>query len=60
VPIGVVERVEATPGELTRVAYARPYADLTALDVVGVVVQAPPRGPRDAVSPREPRAREGL
>jgi rod shape-determining protein MreC len=60
VPIGIVERVEATPGELTRVAYARPYADLTALDVVGVVVQAPTRGPRDAVSPREPRAREGL
>ncbi|MFC7649161.1 rod shape-determining protein MreC [Streptosporangium lutulentum] len=42
VPIGVVERVEATPGELTRVAYARTYADLTALDVVGVVVQARP------------------
>ncbi|GAA2907492.1 rod shape-determining protein MreC [Streptosporangium fragile] len=55
VPIGVVERVEATPGELTRIAYARPYADLTALDVVGVVVRAPRRDPRDAVSPSEPR-----
>lgn len=51
VPIGVVERVEATPGELTRIAYARPYADLTALDVVGVVVQAPRRDPRDTVLP---------
>ncbi|WP_326824527.1 rod shape-determining protein MreC [Streptosporangium sp. NBC_01639] len=54
VPIGVVERVEATPGELTRMAYARPYADLTALDVVGVVVQAPRRDPRDAVRPDTP------
>ncbi|WP_329084416.1 MULTISPECIES: rod shape-determining protein MreC [unclassified Streptosporangium] len=55
VPIGVVERVEATPGELTRIAYARPSADLTALDVVGVVVQAPRRDPRDAVLPPGPR-----
>ncbi|WP_327590117.1 rod shape-determining protein MreC [Nonomuraea sp. NBC_00507] len=51
VPIGVIERVESTPGELTRIAYARPYADLTALDVVGVVVEAPKRDPRDAVLP---------
>ena len=55
VPIGVIERVESTPGELTRIAYARPYADLTALDVVGVVVEAPKRDPRDAVLP----AKEG-
>ncbi|MEU4832708.1 rod shape-determining protein MreC [Streptosporangium sp. NPDC023615] len=54
VPIGVIERVEATPGELTRIAYARPYADLTALDVVGVVVRAPERAPRDAVLPPSP------
>ncbi|MFB9679878.1 rod shape-determining protein MreC [Streptosporangium vulgare] len=54
VPIGVVERVEATPGELTRIAYARPSADLTALDVVGVVVRAPQRDPRDAVLPPGP------
>lgn len=51
VPIGVIERVEATPGELTRIAYARPFVDLTALDVVGVVVKAPKRDPRDAVLP---------
>ena len=54
VPIGVIERVEATPGELTRIAYARPYADLTALDVVGVVVKAPDRDPRDSVLPPVP------
>ncbi|MGI5288103.1 rod shape-determining protein MreC [Nonomuraea polychroma] len=51
VPIGVIERVESTPGELTRIAYARPYADLTALDVVGVVVDGPKRDPRDTVLP---------
>ncbi|SEM55753.1 rod shape-determining protein MreC [Nonomuraea pusilla] len=53
VPIGVIEQVESTPGELTRIAYARPYADLTALDVVGVVVQGPKRDPRDALLPRK-------
>ncbi|MFD1939397.1 MULTISPECIES: rod shape-determining protein MreC [Nonomuraea] len=52
VPIGVIERVEATPGELTRIAYARPFADLSALDAVGVVIAAPRRDPRDAVLPR--------
>ncbi|MEV5328467.1 rod shape-determining protein MreC [Nonomuraea sp. NPDC052634] len=57
VPIGVIERVESTPGELTRIAYARPYADLTALDVVGVVVEAPKRDPRDAVLPSKETAR---
>ncbi|MEV4564108.1 rod shape-determining protein MreC [Nonomuraea sp. NPDC049419] len=57
VPIGVIERVESTPGELTRIAYARPYADLTALDVVGVVVEAPKRDPRDAVLPAKETAR---
>ncbi|MEU0568697.1 rod shape-determining protein MreC [Nonomuraea sp. NPDC005983] len=57
VPIGVIERVEATPGELTRIAYARPYADLTALDVVGVVVEGPKRDPRDSVLPAKEGAR---
>jgi rod shape-determining protein MreC len=57
VPIGVIERVESTPGELTRIAYARPYADLTTLDVVGVVVEPPRRDPRDAVLPPKEGAR---
>ena len=57
VPVGVIERVEPTPGELTRVAYAKPFADFTALDVVGVVVRAPARDPRDAVLPRREGAR---
>ncbi|HEX4817831.1 MAG TPA: rod shape-determining protein MreC [Nonomuraea sp.] len=57
VPIGVIERVESTPGELTRIAYARPYADMTSLDVVGVVVEPPRRDPRDAVLPPKEGAR---
>ncbi len=57
VPIGVIERVESTPGALTRIAYAKPFADLTALDVVGVVVRGPARDPRDAVLPRKEGAR---
>jgi rod shape-determining protein MreC len=52
VPIGVIERVEPTPGELTKLALARPYADFSTLDVVGVVVQGPRRDPRDSVLPR--------
>lgn len=55
-PVGTIERVEATPGELTRVAYARPFVDFTALDIVGVVVRAPQRDPRDAMLPPPPRA----
>ena len=54
VPIGVIERVEPTPGELTKVALARPYVDFSALDVVGVVVQGPRRDPRDALLPPAP------
>ncbi|GII87271.1 hypothetical protein Ssi03_52610 [Sphaerisporangium siamense] len=53
-PVGVIERVEPTPGELTRVAYARPFVDFAGLDVVGVVVKAPRRDPRDAMLPPAP------
>lgn len=54
VPIGVVERIDNTPGEVTRTAYARPFTDFSALDVVGVVVAAPKRDPRDSVLPPVP------
>ncbi|GAA3807466.1 hypothetical protein GCM10022226_29460 [Sphaerisporangium flaviroseum] len=53
-PVGTIQHVEATPGELTRVAYAKPFVDFTALDVVGVVVRAPQRDPRDAMLPPPP------
>ncbi|WP_405145539.1 rod shape-determining protein MreC [Sphaerisporangium sp. NBC_01403] len=55
-PVGTIQRVEATPGELTRVAYAKPFVDFTALDVVGVVIRAPQRDPRDAMLPPPPPA----
>lgn len=56
VPIGTVERVEKTPGALTRTALIRPYVMFTRLDVVGVVVAPPKRDPRDAVLPPRPSA----
>jgi rod shape-determining protein MreC len=55
VPIGVIERVDNTPGELTRTAFARPFADFSSIDVVGVVTEAPKRDPRDSVLPPVPK-----
>jgi rod shape-determining protein MreC len=54
VPIGTVTRIERTPGSLTRTAQVRPFVRFTSLDVVGVVVGAPKRNPRDAVLPPSP------
>jgi rod shape-determining protein MreC len=54
IPIGVVTRVEQTPGQLTRVAEVRPYVDFTSLDIVGIVTKAPPRLPRGALLPPSP------
>lgn len=56
VPIGTVERIEKTPGSLTRTALIRPHVMFTRLDVVGVVVAPPKRDPRDAVLPSRPSA----
>jgi len=49
IPIGEVSHVFATPGELYRQAKVTPYADLTSLTVVGVVVSAPRKDPRDVL-----------
>jgi rod shape-determining protein MreC len=54
VPIGTVTRIERTPGSLTRTAQVRPFVRFTSLDVVGVVVGAPKRNPRDSVLPPSP------
>lgn len=51
VPIGTVTKVAGTPGALVRTAEVRPYVNFTALDIVGVVVTAPRRDPRDSVLP---------
>jgi rod shape-determining protein MreC len=55
VPIGTITRIERTPGSLTRTALVRPFARFTSLDVVGVVVAAPKRDPRDSVLPPSPK-----
>jgi rod shape-determining protein MreC len=54
VPIGVIQRVEKTPGSLTRTAYVTPFVHFSRLDVVGVVVAPPKTDPHDAVLPPRP------
>jgi rod shape-determining protein MreC len=51
VPVGVVSRVDPSGGDLTRTVYVTPYVSFTKLDIVGVVVQAPKKDPRDTVLP---------
>jgi rod shape-determining protein MreC len=52
IPIGEVIEVQGTPGQLTRVANVRPFADMSQLSVVGVVTRPPREDPRDSVLPR--------
>ena len=54
VPVGVVVSVKSTPGSLIRVAQVDPYVRMTALDLVGVVVDGPRTDPRDSVLPPLP------
>ncbi|QDQ11543.1 rod shape-determining protein MreC [Streptomyces spectabilis] len=54
VPVGEVVRVDPSGGDLTRNVYVRPYVGFTKLDVVGVVVEAPRKDPRDTVLPSKP------
>jgi rod shape-determining protein MreC len=55
VPVGVVSRVDPSGGDLTRTLYVTPYVGFTKLDIVGVVVQAPKKDPRDTVLPAKPK-----
>ncbi|MFJ7147714.1 rod shape-determining protein MreC [Streptomyces sp. NPDC100445] len=55
VPVGVVSRVDPSGGGLTRTLYVTPYVSFTKLDVVGVVVSAPRKDPRDTVLPARPK-----
>lgn len=55
VPVGVVSRVEPSEGGLTRTIYVTPYVGFTKLDIVGVVVEAPKKDPRDTVLPPKPQ-----
>jgi rod shape-determining protein MreC len=54
VPVGVITKVEGSASALTKLALVRPYANDTALGVVGVVVVPPRHNPRFAVLPPAP------
>lgn len=56
VPVGEVVEVQNEPGSLERRALVRPAVDPTALDVVGVVVEAAAGDPGDAVLPPRPQS----
>jgi rod shape-determining protein MreC len=49
IPVGVVSTVSGTPGQLTRVANLKPYANISTLSIVGVVVSQPRTQPRTVV-----------
>lgn len=55
VPIGTIAKVEETSDALQRTARVTPAADLSTLDVVGVVVAGPEEDPRDSVLPPDPQ-----
>jgi rod shape-determining protein MreC len=55
VPVGIVSRVDPSGGGLTRTLYVTPYVNFTKLDIVGVVVEAPKKDPRDTVLPAKPK-----
>ena len=54
VPVGVIMQVQASAASLTKFALVRPYADDSALGVVGVVIVPPRTNPRDSVLPPRP------
>lgn len=55
VPVGTVTRVVNRNGSLTAVAMVKPFADFTALGVVGIVMVPPAHNPRFSVLPPIPR-----
>lgn len=46
VPVGTITSVDASLGTPSGTAIVRPYADFSALDIVGVVIKQPRRGHR--------------
>ncbi len=55
VPVGTITKLLNQAGSLTAVAVVRPFADFSALGVVGVVIQPPRRNPHFSVLPPLPR-----
>lgn len=54
VPVGTVTKVNPSSGNLTKTIEVRPFVGFSKLDIVGVVVQAPRKDPRDSVLPAKP------
>jgi rod shape-determining protein MreC len=54
VPVGVISQLQGRAGGLTARALVRPYANLTTLDVAGIVIAPPRRDPRLSVLPTAP------
>jgi rod shape-determining protein MreC len=54
VPVGVITQVTGSANSLTKLALVRPFADPSALGVVGVVIVPPRTDPRDSVLPPVP------
>ena len=54
IPIGEVVGVSGTAGQLSRIATVRPFADVSQLSIVGVVIRPPREDPRDSVLPSPP------
>jgi rod shape-determining protein MreC len=59
VPVGVITAVLGRGGGLTERALVRPYADLSSLGVVGIVVAPPRHNPRFSVLPTAPAPSPG-
>jgi rod shape-determining protein MreC len=59
VPIGVVESVFSSPRQLSRHAVIRPFVDFSALDLVGVVVDADTTGDRPVIKAGQAGQSEG-
>lgn len=52
IPIGEVVEVGGTAGQLARIATVRPFANVSALTILGVVIRPPREDPRDSVLAR--------
>lgn len=55
VPVGTISKVLNRSGSLTGIALVKPFADFTALGIVGVVIAPPAHNPRFSVLPPVPK-----
>jgi rod shape-determining protein MreC len=54
IPVGEVTAVSGDPGAPAREATVRPYVGFSSLDLVGILLSAPPTDPRDRLQPTRP------